>query len=861
MSETVKTKASINTVNIYIDGAELAVPEKSLLLDAALNAGIKIPHLCYCPGLESVGACRICLVEIEGERKLITSCTRKVKEGMVVHTDTEKVRNARRFVTELILSNHPGDCLSCDKNGHCELQQCAYGLGIEGTRFSMKRSGYEADIDDFITRNYDLCILCGRCIRACNVYGNGVLDFMRRGMVTKVTTPLDKPLRDTECSFCGSCISVCPVAALMESDRKFKGQEWELTKKNTVCSYCGCGCELVVSTLDNAIVKAESANKTDYICARGKFGWDYIVHQDRLRTPLVKKSGKLVAATWDEALDLVTKNLSNIKKKHGSDSLGGIVGAGLSNETLYLFQKLFRVALGTNNVDGPARLYGPNLIPSPLDVLGVDSLATLTDIEESDVLLLMGVNVTDDYPHIGAMVKRAMSRGAKIITVDPRSTKIAKLSHMHLQVDFGSEGTLLNLMARVMLDEGLFDQKSISKIKNFDGFKGCLNRLGKKEIESVGVAKEQVEEATRLYANKAVKSTLIFPAEMNDNYMIQAIRNLLILSGRTTGAVFPCILLNNLWGSVAMGVMPELLPGALSIEDEKAQKKINDLYGVVLPKKSGISGLDMVRKGSPIKGMYILGDDPLLHFPNWKEAEKTLASMEFLAVQTIFPSKITGIADVVLPATSLMEESGTFFSADGQLKQANPVIANTARSNGEILAEISAGLGYPLPYEDVTEIRDEIERFSPGVFDGWRKRGKGKELLFTLDEPDGTYERASSKYPFRLMIGGTSFAFHTGSMSGRSKLAILESGEEGFVAMNSQDIEKMGLQEGSKVKVSSPVASLTAELKSDDELPLGLLFMPGWFAQAHSLRSSETAKGSLKYCSTAVSVEKEKKGR
>ena len=351
-----------DSVKLTIDGAEVLVSPGETIMSAARSAGLEIPHLCYHDRLPATGACRMCVVEVEGARALVTSCTTPVSEGMVIHTNSDRVRRARRMVIELLVSNHPLDCMTCEKTGDCKLQDYAYEYGVTGSRFEGEKSRFPVQQDNpFIVRDYSKCILCGRCVSACaNVRYRNVIDFTGRGFNTKIATPHDGPLTTETCEFCGECVAVCPVGALTEKERVGAGREWEFRKVRTICPYCGVGCTLELSVADGRIVRAnapedEGTNRGS-LCVKGRFGLGFVNHPDRLKKPLVRRNGELVESTWDEALDLVTEKLTGIWQQSGPRAMGFFSSAKATNEENYIFQKFARAVLGSNNVDHCAHL-------------------------------------------------------------------------------------------------------------------------------------------------------------------------------------------------------------------------------------------------------------------------------------------------------------------------------------------------------------------------------------------------------------------------------------------------------------------------------------------------------------------------
>jgi len=420
------------TVTLKIDGKEIKAPEGTNLIEAAELAGIHIPNLCYLKGMKGVGACRLCLVEIEGMKAPVIACNTKVKEGMAVNTKTEKVEEVRKFVIDLILSMHPLDCMTCTKAGICRLQSYAYNFGIKESSFTRKKFGYPIDeANPFIKRDPEYCILCGRCVRICKEQGTNVLDFMGRGVGSKVVTANDKPLQESECTFCGSCVDVCPVNALLEAERWRKGREWEYERVQSQCLSCGDGCDIIVSTKDGEVAKinagAQDGSAERFICAIGRFGFDSLKSETRVTSPMKRVGKELKETTWDDAISIVSERLKNAGK-----SSGFISTAGILNEDALLLKKLASEAVKTKNIDTTVSLY------ANADSMRGDDGA---DLEEADLLVLVGLS-PDQWirvsPALDAIIRKKVDRGAKLIVINSGEPKIASVANVNLRGDEAS---------------------------------------------------------------------------------------------------------------------------------------------------------------------------------------------------------------------------------------------------------------------------------------------------------------------------------------------------------------------------------------------------------------------------------------
>jgi len=492
----------VEMLKLTVDGRSVEVPAGTTVFDAARVAGVEIPHLCHHPALSVAGACRLCLVEVEGARGLVTSCAAPAADGMVVRTDTEKVLWARKAVLEFILADHPLDCLTCERSGECDLQRYAYQYGVTGNEWpGAKRSAEPDATNPFFERDHEKCILCGRCVRMCHeVQGVGAVDFTARGFAAKITTPYDLPLEESDCVFCGNCIDVCPVGALTPKLGMRKGRGGDLETVSTTCPYCGVGCRLDLKVAGGRIVRVDGgdgAANHGLLCVKGRFGWDYVHHPDRLTKPLVRKDGRLVEAEWDEAMDMVVSRLTRIAREN-PDAVAGLSSAKCTNEENYLLQKVMRAGFGTNNVDHCARLCHASTVAGLATAFGSGAMTnSIDEVARADAIFVIGSNTTEAHPVIGVRVKEAVRRGAKLICADPRRIELARLADIHLQHLPGSDVALLNGMMNVILAEGLADEDFIAeRTENFNEFKAVVETYNPELVEAItGVPAAKIREA------------------------------------------------------------------------------------------------------------------------------------------------------------------------------------------------------------------------------------------------------------------------------------------------------------------------------------------------------------------------------
>jgi len=601
-------------VSLTIDGKPIKTKKGSTILEAALDNGIEIPHLCYHKGLSVAGACRLCLVKIKGRPGMVASCLTEVAEGMEVIAFDEEIDETRRLIVELILSEHKHDCLVCEKNGQCELQDLAYRLGIDRVRFSVEKPNEELDnSSEVILRDPNRCILCGRCVRSCaEIAVQDVLKFANRGSEMFIIAGLNQLLAETDCVFCGACVQACPTGSLTEKLARFQGRSWEFRKVRTTCPYCGVGCQIELNIKDDRIVKVygveEGPENKGHLCVKGRFGFDFVHHEDRLTTPLIKRNGEFEEASWDEALDLVATKFSQLKQKYGSDALAGLSSAKCTNEENYLFQKFVRVCFGTNNVDHCARLCHSSTVAGLSRAFGSGAMTnSIREFEKADVILITGSNTTENHPVIGSLLKHvARYKGVKLIVVDPREIELTGYATIWLRQRSGTDVAWINGLMNVIVNEALYDEEFIkSRTENFEEFKKVILKYTPDRVEKItGIPKRKLIEAARMYA-RAKKASIVFAMGITQHITgtdnVLSLANLAMLCGNVgkegTG-VNPLRGQNNVQGACDLGALPDVYPGYQKVSDPKIREKFERAWRAKLSPKEGLTVVEMMNAAS-----------------------------------------------------------------------------------------------------------------------------------------------------------------------------------------------------------------------------------------------------------------------
>ncbi|MCX5872748.1 MAG: molybdopterin-dependent oxidoreductase [Deltaproteobacteria bacterium] len=826
-------------VTLTIDGVKVTVKKGSSILEAAQQAGVRIPTLCHDKRLIPFGACRLCIVEVtaRGRTRTMPACFNPARDGMEVATNTPKLRDSRRLQLMLLLRSHPLLCPSCDAGGDCQLQNLVFEYEVPELSFGRQSRYFHVDNDsNFIRFNMNLCIRCGMCVRVCEeVQGQSELSFVNRGIESEVSTDFDRAL---DCEFCGQCASICPVGAISSKWLVGTGRRFELQDTSTVCAFCSLGCSLTLGEKDGKTVyvtSSEDSVNEGNLCVKGRYGWPFAYSDSRLTKPLIRKDGLLVEASWDEAIQTVAEKFGAIKKSSGPDSLAALGSQRLTNEEAFVFNRLVRTVFGTNNLDHAGGYAYRSLTDGLAPMLGyAASTNQIREIRGAKAVLLLGADLTETHPIAKNEINLASVRKkAKVIVVDSIRTKLSYRDGFFLDVPPGYEDLVVNSMLKFIIDEGLLDRASVDlRVEGFEELAESLKDYTPEAIAAaLGLDADLIKAAATAYA-KAETGVIILSEGLNryrdSSPLSKAAVNLALVTGhigKESCGVYVFGEKANAQGALDMGLTPDLLPGYHLVRDEAARSKFEDLWKGQIPASPGMNARDILKgaENGSVKGLYVVGENPLDTYPNRQRVQNGLSKLEFLVVQDMFLSSTANIAHVVLPVAAPYEKAGTFTSSERRIQKLNPSSKQIqGKPDLEIFMSLAAKMGKPeLSYAGYSEVMSEIAGAAPMYSGVSYERIGDKGLVWPCldDEDSGTSTLYEGGFPIgkaRLapakllgMVSRSSgslklipcvLKFHSGSFSEWSP-SLMEVCPPGFAEMSRVDMTNLGLNDGDAIKI------------------------------------------------------------
>jgi formate dehydrogenase major subunit len=885
------------SVAFELDGEPVIGHVGESLWEVARRIGTELPHLCHRPepGYRPDGNCRVCMVEIEGERVLAPSCKRMPAVGMKVHTSTERATKARRMVMELLVSDQPARATSHDPTS--AFWGWADKTGVTESRFPAALDRWEHDPSHPAMRvNFDACIQCNLCVRACReVQVNDVIGMAYRNAASKPVFDFDDPMGQSTCVACGECIQACPTGALMPAAYLNDNEQrtvWPDRKVESLCPYCGVGCRVSYEVKSEKIVYATGVDgpaNQNRLCVKGRFGFDYIHHPHRLTKPLIRLANMpkhaqdqvdpanpwthFREASWEEALDAAADGFNRIKAAQGPKALAGFGSAKGSNEEAYLFQKLVRTGFGSNNVDHCTRLCHASSVAALMEGLNSGAVtAPVSAAMDAEVIIVIGANPTVNHPVAATYIKNAVKQNrAKLVVIDPRRQALSRHAWRHLGFKPGSDVSLLNAMLHTIIEEGLTDEQYIAGYtEGFEELRARIKDFAPEAMEKAcGIPAATIREVARAYAKS--RASIIFWG-MGISQHVHGTDNsrcLIALAlvtgqiGRAGTGLHPLRGQNNVQGASDAGLIPMVFPDYQSVEDAKVHAFFEKYWDHKLDPVQGLTVVEIMNAAhaGTVTGMYVEGENPAMSDPDLNHVREALAKLEHLVVQDLFLTETAFHADVVLPASAFAEKSGSFTNTDRRVQLARPVIAppGDARQDWWIISEIGRRLGLPWTYQGPAEVFAEMAASMPSLANiSWERLEREGAVTYPVDGPDQPGheiifyagfptqsgrgrivpanvlppdEVPDDEYPMVLSTGRVLEHWHTGSMTRRAE--VLDAIEPEAVAfMSPGDLWRQRLQPGDVIRLETRRGTVEVKVRSDRDVPTGMVFMPFCYAEA-----------------------------
>ncbi len=855
-----------------IDGESFCYAEDETILDFVkrTKSSKLIPTLCDAPNLEAFGSCRVCSVDValkeDGPRKTMASCHTPVSEGMFIFTGSPKIKKLRKNIIELVLTDHPLDCLTCEVNGNCELQTVAAEVGIRDVRYPAGENHLDRKKDlshPYMTSDLSKCINCYRCVRACDeVQGQFILSMAGRGFDSQIVKGDGVSFFESDCVSCGACAQACPTSAISDvyQSKSIVAEE----KTRTVCTYCGVGCNLEVSTTNQEILSIQAPLDAEanggHTCLKGRYAFKFYDHPERLRSPMIKRNGEFEEASWDEAYDHITDHLTKVIKENGPDQIAGISSSRCTNEENYLMQKFIRAVVGTNNIDGCARVcHSPTALGMQRTFGTGAATNSIKDIDFTECMMIIGANPTAAHPVTGAKIKQRAFKGATLIVIDPRETELAILAQHHLQLRPGTNVAVLNMMLYYIIKEDLADESFIeSRTEGYDGFEKQILALDVDKMESVsGVPREKVRAAAIAYASAETAMSfhgLGVTEHSQGTFTVIQIADLAMITGnigRLGVGVNPLRGQNNVQGSADMGVQPHQGAGYMDITKPDVQKQYEDFYGVDMPKEIGYKIPEMFAAAisGNLKALWIIGEDVVQTDPNTQKVIKALNATDMVIVQELFMTETAKYADVILPGASFLEKSGTFTNGERRIQRVQAAVdpIKGTKIDGQIIIDVMNRMGYEQAEYDAKTMLEEICQIVP-FFAGVKwdelgdngkqwpvlkdgtdtkilhreefRRGKGKFAYFDWEESKEIVEH-SKEYPYIITTNRDLEHYNCGAMTRRTDNVLIHT--EDVLWIHPKDAADNGIADGDLVCIESARGKVDIKAMITDGIKEGVL--------------------------------------
>ncbi|MEI6490060.1 MAG: molybdopterin-dependent oxidoreductase, partial [Bacteroidota bacterium] len=714
---TIKPKHEMNLA--YIDDIPYEIKDGETILSFVkrIQGQKAIPTLCDAPNLDPFGSCRVCSVDValakDGPVKTQASCHTPVMAGTFIYPDSPRIQKLRKNIVELVLTDHPLDCLTCEVNNNCELQEVAAKVGVRDVRYPKGKNHLDRKKDlshPYMTSDFSKCINCFRCVRACDeVQGQFVLSMAGRGFDSHIVKGQETTFNLSDCVSCGACAQACPTSAITDV---FESKSIVADKKvRTICTYCGVGCNLEVAVKGGVIKSIQAPYDAEvnsgHTCLKGRFAFSFYNHPERIKTPLIKRNGEFVEASWDEAYDYIAKELTRIKTDHGSDFIAGISSARCTNEENYLMQKFLRAVIGTNNIDSCARVCHSPTAHGMQETFGTGAATnSIIDLKQTDCIIVIGANATDAHPVTGAKLKQFAISGKPSIVIDPRKIELANYATYHLQLRPGTNVALLNMMFYFIIEAGLEDKNFIAaRTEGYEAFRKNILKLDMNEMERItGVDKELVKKAAIAYASapKAMSFHGLGVTEHSQgSFTVMQIADLALITGnigRHGVGVNPLRGQNNVQGAADMGCQPHQGAGYYSVSDSLNHEVYENFYQAKLPLHKGYKIPEMFNASldNKLKAMWVIGEDIAQTDPNTHKVVAALNNLELFVVQELFMTETAKLATVILPGASFFEKSGTFTNGERRIQAVHQVVEplKGTKVDGQIIVDIMNKMGY-----------------------------------------------------------------------------------------------------------------------------------------------------------------------